>query len=94
MSTTPVIAPEIPEASGPINHFGRLIGVFFSPSQPLRTFKASQLDPLLILMTVLGFAVAFVMNQKVNWRDVASKRIEENPRAANLAPNKKKSNWP
>jgi hypothetical protein len=29
------------------------------------------------------------MNQKVDWRDVASKRIEESPRAANLSPEQK-----
>jgi hypothetical protein len=40
-------------------------------------------------MTVLGFAVAFAMNQKVNWRDVASKKIEESPRAANLSAEQK-----
>jgi len=33
--------------------------------------------------------VAFVMNQKVDWRDVAAKRIEESPRAANLSPEQK-----
>jgi hypothetical protein len=40
-------------------------------------------------MTLLGGTVAFVMNQKVDWRDVASKRIEESPRAANLSPEQK-----
>ena len=29
MSTTPVIAPEAPQAPGPINHFGRIMGAFF-----------------------------------------------------------------
>jgi hypothetical protein len=40
-------------------------------------------------MTVLGVVTAFVMNQKVDWRDVASKRIEDSPRAANLSPEQK-----
>jgi hypothetical protein len=31
MVTTPVVAADAPEASGPINHFARIIGVFFSP---------------------------------------------------------------
>ena len=90
MSTTPVIAPEVPEASGPINHLGRLIGVFFSPKSTFEDIvrRPSWILPV-VLMTVLGFAVAFVMNQKVNWRDVASKRIEENPRAANLSAEQK-----
>jgi len=90
MSTAPVTAPEVPEASGPINHFGRLIGVFFSPKSTFEDIvrRPSWILPV-ILMTVLGFALAFVMNQKVNWRDVASKRIEESPRAANLSAEQK-----
>lgn len=40
-------------------------------------------------MTILGLGVAVVMNQKVDWRDVASKRIEESPRAANLSADQK-----
>jgi len=42
-----------------------------------------------VLMTILGVATAFFMNQKVDWRDVASKRIEESPRAANLTAEQK-----
>jgi len=38
---------------------------------------------------VLGAGVALVMNQKVDWRDIAAKRIEESPRAANLSPEQK-----
>jgi hypothetical protein len=91
MATPPVVAsgaPEIP--SGPINHFGRLIGVFFSPKSTLEDIAArpSWILPV-ALMTVLGLAVAFVMNQKIDWRDVAAKRIEESPRAANLSPEQK-----
>ena len=87
MSTTPAIAPEAPD---PINQFGRLIGVFFSPKA---TFEDIALRPSwvipVVLMTILGLGVAFVMNQKVDWRDVASKRIEESPRAANLTAEQK-----
>jgi hypothetical protein len=90
MSMTPVIAPEAPQAPGPINHFGRIIGVFFSPKATFEDIvrRPSWLIPL-VLMTVLGIAVAFVMNQKVDWRDVASKRIEDSPRAANLSAEQK-----
>jgi hypothetical protein len=90
MVTTPVIAPEMPSAPGPINHFGRLIGVFFSPKA---TFTDIARNPSWILpvalMTVLGLVTAFVMNQKVDWRDVASKRIEASPRAANMSADQK-----
>src|SRR6516225_5187254 len=74
MVTTPVAASGAPEppASGPINHFGRLIGVFFSPRETFQGIAAqpSWLVPVL-LMTVLGLLTAVVMNQKVDWRDVA-----------------------
>ena len=90
MATTPVIAPEMPPAPGPINHFGRLIGVFFSPKSTFEDIvkRPSWILPV-VLMSVLGIVVAVVMNQKVDWRDVAAKRIEESPRAANLSPEQK-----
>ena len=90
MVTTPAIASEAPEASGPINHFGRIMGVFFSPKDTFADIakRPSWILPV-ILMTLLGGTVAFVMNQKVDWRDVANKRIEDSPRAANLSPEQK-----
>jgi hypothetical protein len=91
MTTTPVVAgaSDAP-APGPINHFGRLIGVFFSPKPTFQDIAArpSWILPV-VVMTILGGLVAFVMNQKVDWRDVAAKRIEESPRAANLTPEQK-----
>jgi Yip1 domain len=90
MSTSPALAPEAPQAPGPINHFGRIIGVFFSPNATFEDIakRPSWVIPI-VLMTVLGLAVAVVMNQKIDWRDVASKRIEESPRAANLSADQK-----
>lgn len=90
MSTTPAIAPEAPQAPAPISQFARIIGVFFSPKA---TFEDIALRPSwvlpVVIMTILGLGVAVVMNQKVDWRDVASKRIEESPRAANLSADQK-----
>lgn len=87
MSTAPVVAQEAP---APINHLARLVGVFFSPKATFEDIaqRPSWMVPL-IVMTVLGITVAVVMNQKVDWRDVASKRIEESPRAANLSAEQK-----
>src|SRR5260221_380644 len=90
MSTTRVAAAEAPQAPGSINHFARIIGVFFSPKSTFEDIaqRPSWILPV-ILMTVLGGLVAFVMNQKVDWRDVASKRIEESSRSANLTAEQK-----
>jgi hypothetical protein len=80
----------MPEAQEPINHFGRLIGVFFSPHETFASIarRPSWVLPV-VLMTVIGLGVGFALNQRVNWRDVASKRIEENPRASQLSPEQK-----
>jgi hypothetical protein len=91
MATTTVGMPDsAPEPQQPVNHFGRIIGVFFSPKSTFESIaqRPSWILPVLLMM-VLGAVVAFVMNQKVDWRDVAAKRIEESPRAANLSPEQK-----
>jgi len=87
MATTAIPAPE---AQAPINHFGRIIGVFFSPKETFESIakRPSWILPV-VLMTVLGCIVGFAMNKKVDWRDVASKRIEESPRAAQLSADQK-----
>jgi hypothetical protein len=90
MSTTPVVAAQAPEVPAPINHFARIIGVFFSPQSTFEDVarRPSWVLPVL-LMTALGLVMAVVMNQKIDWRDVASKRIEESSRAANLSAEQK-----
>lgn len=87
MATTPVAAQDAPS---PINHAGRLVGVFFSPKSTFEDIarRPSWILPV-VVMSILGLAVAFVMNQKIDWRDVAAKRIEESPRAANLTAEQK-----
>ena len=89
MATTPVASPA-PEAQEPINHFGRIIGVFFSPKPTFQSIarRPSWIAPVL-LMTILGCIVGFTLNKRVDWRDVASKRIEESPRASQLSAEQK-----
>jgi len=57
-----------PEAQAPINHFGRLIGVFFSPKQTFASIaeRPSWVAPLL-LMVILGTCVGGLLNTKMNW---------------------------
>ena len=91
MATTTVGMPDpAPESQQPINHFGRIIGTFFSPKA---TFESIAKQPSWILPVVLamvvGAVVAFALNQKVDWREVASKRIEASPRAAQMTPEQK-----
>jgi hypothetical protein len=87
MSTTP--AP-MPEAQASVSPFGRIVGVFFSPKPTFEDIgrKPSWILPV-ILSSVLGVAVGFALNQRVDWRDVASKRIEESPRASQLSAEQK-----
>ena len=64
--------------------------IFFTESDVLPTLRAIPVGFCRwLLMTVLGLVTAFVMNQKVDWRDVASKRIEASPRAANMSADQK-----
>jgi hypothetical protein len=87
MATTAVPAPE---AQAPINHFGRVIGVFFSPKETFQSIaqRPSWILPV-VLMTVIGVVVGFSLNKRVDWREIASKRIEESPRASQLSAEQK-----
>ena len=87
MATTPAPAPE---AQASISPFGRIIGVLFSPGATFADIgrKPSWILPV-IISSILGIGVAFALNQRVDWRDVASKRIEESPRASQLSPEQK-----
>jgi hypothetical protein len=91
MATTTIAAPDpAPESQKPVNHFGRIIGIFFSPSATFADIarRPSWVVPV-ILSTVVTLAAFAVMNQKVDWREVSAKKIEESPRAANLSAEQK-----
>jgi hypothetical protein len=87
MATTPTPAPE---AQPRVNHFGRVIGVFFSPK---KTFAEIAERPswlaALLLMAVLGTVVGAMLNTKVNWSDYVRHKAEENARFAQLSEEQK-----
>ena len=87
MATNPVPAPE---AQASLSPFAWVIGVFFSPGKTFEDIvkKPSWVLPV-VLMTVLGLAVGFVMNRRVDWREIASKRIEASSRASQLSAEQK-----
>jgi hypothetical protein len=87
MATT--TAP-VPEAQAPINHFGRIAGIFFSPRNTLEDIvrKPSWIVPVAIL-TFLSVLVCISINQRTNWRDFISQQIERSSRASQLSPQQK-----
>lgn len=89
MATTTMGVPD-PAPEQPVNHIGRIFGVFFSPGATYAEIakRPTWLVPVIVL-SLLGAVVAFSMNKRVDWRDVASKRIESSPRASRLTPEQK-----
>jgi hypothetical protein len=87
MATT--MAP-VPEAQAPINHFGRIIGIFFSPKSTFADIvrKPTWIVPVAIL-TFLSVLVCISINQRTNWRDFMSQQIEKSSRASQLSPEQK-----
>lgn len=87
MATMPAVAPE-PQV--PINHFGRIIGVFVSPRKTFAEIarRPSWIAPLL-LMAVIGIFVAGLMNQKMNWGSFIRQKAEQNSRFAQLSDEQK-----
>ena len=79
-----------PEAQAPINHFGRLIGVFFSPKQTFASIaeRPSWVAPLL-LMVILGTCAGGLLNTKMNWGEYIRHKAEESPRFAQLSEEQK-----
>ncbi len=90
MSTIPVAAAEEPQAPGPINHFGRLFGVLFSPGA---TFADIVRRPTWVVptvtMVVISLLASIIFVQRVDWRDVVSQQIEKSPRASQLSAEQK-----
>ena len=81
MSTT--MAPPAPgaEPQASMGAFARIFGVFFSPGTTFADIvgKPSWVAPI-VLLTLFSLSVSASMNQRVDWREVASQRIEKSGR--------------
>lgn len=85
MATTPM-----PEAQAPVNHFGRILGVLFSPKKTFADIanRPSWLAALL-LMVIVATAVGPLLNAKMNWGEYIRRKAEESPRFAQLSEEQK-----
>jgi len=88
--TTPPSAMEEPAPQAHINDFARLTGVLFSPKATYEDIaaKPSWALPLVILL-VLSLAVIAVFGQRVGWRGLVEKRINESSRTADMPADQK-----
>ncbi len=82
-------APSPAEPAG-ISSFGRVTGVFFSPRETFTDIarRPSWVLPIVIL-TILGLCVAYLMNEKIDWYDYIRTQAEKNPQFANLSEEQK-----
>lgn len=78
----------VPSAGGEqkISAMGRVFGVLINPKETFADIvrKPTVLTPILI-MTVLGCGVAYMMNQRIDWYAYIRHQIEISPRAANMS---------
>jgi len=91
MSTTIAPPAPSPEPQQPsMSAISRIFGVFFSPGKTFADVvsRPSWLPPLLAI-TLLSLVVSFSLNQRMDWREVASQRIEKSPRASQLSAEQK-----
>jgi hypothetical protein len=84
------MSPPAPEAQASISAVGRIFGVLFSPKATFEDIvrKPSWLVPVIIL-GLMGVAVATGINQKINWREFMSQQIEKSPRGSQLSEEQK-----
>lgn len=87
MATVPSPAAE---PQGAISPIGRIFGIFFSPKATFEDIvrKPGWVLPVLLL-ALLGLAVAIGLNQKMNWREFISQQIEKSPQAATMSAEQK-----
>ena len=88
-TTTSLPAPEA-QSQPAISPFGRIIGVFFSPTATFEDIvrKPSWVLPV-VLLTLFSIGVSFAINQRINWREFMAQQIEKSPQAASMSAEQK-----
>jgi hypothetical protein len=78
--------PPAPPAEARISALGRITGVLFNPKETFADIarKPSWVLPV-VLLTVLGLAFAYTMNQRIDWRAFIGQQIDKSPRAADMS---------
>ena len=89
MATTTVGVPD-PAPQTPINHFGRIFGVLFSPGATFADIvqRPSWVVPSVVLV-VLSLVASVLFVQRVDWHDAIRQQIENSSRASQLSPEQK-----
>jgi hypothetical protein len=89
MATVPAPIPAA-ESQAAISPIGRIFGVLFSPKATFEDIarKPSWALPV-ILMTVFSLVAVIALNQRVNWRDYISQRLEKDSRTAQMSAEQK-----
>jgi hypothetical protein len=89
--TTPPSAMAEPEPQrAHINDFARLTGVLFSPKATFEDIAAKPSWALpLVIIVVLSVLVVAVFGQRVGWRGLVEKRINESSRTADMPADQK-----
>src|ERR1700686_576460 len=88
-TTTSLPAPEA-QSQPAISPFGRIIGVFFSPTATFEDIvrKPSWVLPV-VLLTLFSIGVSFAINQRISWREFMAQQIEKSPQGANMSAEQK-----
>jgi hypothetical protein len=84
MSTSPVVAVEVPESS---NAIGRMFGALFSPQKTFESIarRPTWLPPV-ILASLLALAVVALFSHRVGWRSYLDKQVANSSRFQQLSP--------
>lgn len=90
MATTMAPLAPNPEPQPSMSAISRIFGIFFSPKATFDDIvrRPSWFPPILVV-TLFSLAVGFSLNQRVDWREVASQRIEKSSRASQLSAEQK-----